>query len=67
MNNIKVSMKPCPICRKVIYVVGVDSKGKKIGSCGHSWSFKQTRSQKELKRKYITTLDGGLELKGNSK
>lgn len=53
---------PCPICRTIIYVVGHDFKGRKIGSCGCVWKFKKTRSQKEMDRKYIRTPDGGLEL-----
>lgn len=58
----KLSMKPCPICHELMFVVGTDNKGKKIASCGHTFRFKQTRSQKEMNRKYVSTPDGGLEL-----
>jgi len=51
----KTSKFPCPICKKLMWVVGQNNKGEKIGSCGHEWSFKRTRSQKEMDRKYITT------------
>lgn len=46
---------PCPICKKMMYIIGTNSKGKKIGSCGCTWKFKQTRSQKDMSRKYIVT------------
>ena len=55
------SNHPCPICQKMSYIIGKDNKGKKIGSCGCSWRFKKTRSQKEMDRKYIKT-EYGLEL-----
>jgi len=45
-----------------MFVVGVDAKNKKIGSCGCTFKFAKTRSQKEMDRKYIKTPDGGLEL-----
>lgn len=57
----KISQKPCPICRKMIVIVGTSPKGEKIGSCGHKWHFKQTKSQKDMKRKYVET-PWGLEL-----
>ena len=57
----KTSQKPCPICRKMSYIIGTDNKGKKIGSCGCSWRFKKTRSQKEMDRKFIKTA-WGLEI-----
>jgi len=60
-SNNNISKFPCPICKEVIFVVGKDHKGKTIGSCGHSWKFAKTRSQKELDRKYIRT-EYGLEL-----
>jgi hypothetical protein len=52
---------PCPICHKKMFIIGTDNKGKKIASCGHAFSFKRTRSQKENDRKYIRT-SWGLEL-----
>ena len=61
MSN-SLSLKPCPICRNMMWVIGVDSKGKKITSCGHKFRFKKTKSQKDMDRKYIRTPDGGLEL-----
>jgi hypothetical protein len=41
-------------------VVGKTAKGKKLLSCGHSPSFKKTKSQKDMDRKYVKT-DYGLE------
>jgi hypothetical protein len=55
------SVYPCPICKKNMWVIGKDEKGNSVSSCGHSWSFKKSRSQKELERKYIRT-EWGLEL-----
>jgi hypothetical protein len=34
---------------------------KKIGSCGHTWKFKQSKSAKLMDRKYVKT-EFGLEL-----
>jgi DNA-directed RNA polymerase subunit M/transcription elongation factor TFIIS len=59
-NANKLSMKPCPICQEMMIVIGNDGK-KKLTSCGHKFHFKQTRSQKEMSRKYIET-PWGLEL-----
>jgi hypothetical protein len=59
MNN--VSMKPCPICQKLTLIIGEDKRGKKLTSCGHSYSFKHTKSHKDMNRKYIQTA-WGLEL-----
>lgn len=60
MSN-QVSLKPCPICTKMMWVIGTDNKGKKITSCGHKFRFKQTKSQKDMSRKYVQT-EWGLEL-----
>ena len=57
----QVSLKPCPICKQMMWVTGTDKKGKKITSCGHSFKFRQTRSQKDMSRKYVNT-PWGLEL-----
>lgn len=57
----KVSLKPCPICKAMMWVIGKDSKGRKLTSCGHKFKFKQTRSQKMMNRKYVQT-EWGLEL-----
>jgi hypothetical protein len=57
----KISQKPCPICQQLSITIGCDKKGKKILSCGHTVSFKRTRSEKEMDRKYIST-PYGLEL-----
>jgi hypothetical protein len=54
----KLSQHPCPICRKITIIVGQASNGKKIGSCGCSWRFKRTRSQKEAERNYVRTVWG---------
>jgi len=60
-----VSKYPCPICKNTMTVIGKTDKGEKLTSCGHSFKFKRTRSQKVIDRKYITT-PWGLELiKGN--
>jgi len=58
----QMSIKPCPICHGMMWVIGVDNKGRKLTSCGHRFKFKKTRSQKEMDRKYVRTPDGGLEL-----
>ena len=55
------SQHPCPICRQMAYIIGTNSKGKKIGSCGCVYRFKQSRSQKDMARKYVQT-EYGLEL-----
>lgn len=57
----KPSLKPCPICRNMMFIMGIDEKGKKMTSCGHSFRFKQTKSQKDMSRKYVRT-EYGLEL-----
>jgi hypothetical protein len=44
----------------MMVVIGTNNKGKKIGSCGCVFHFNQTRSQKDMKRKYIQT-EYGLE------
>ena len=53
------SKKPCPICGEIMFIIGDDGK-KKLTSCGHKFKFKQTRSQKEMARKYVVT-EYGLE------
>jgi hypothetical protein len=39
----------------MMMVIGTTSKGKKVASCGHEFSFKKTKSQKEAERNYIRT------------
>lgn len=51
----------CPFCKSLQSFIGMNKK-KKLLACGHTLSFKKTRSQKEMDRKYIRTPDGGLEL-----
>ena len=63
MNNNKLSARPCPICKQMMWVIDKTPKGEKLTSCGHKYKFKKTRSQKEMDRRYISTPDGGLELK----
>ena len=58
----KLSSKPCPICRQMMFVIGLTKKGEKLTSCGHKYKFKKTKSQKDMDRKYVRTPDGGLEL-----
>jgi hypothetical protein len=55
------SFRPCPICKELMITIGRDAKGKSLTSCGHAYSFKKTKSQKDMERKYIETL-WGLEL-----
>lgn len=57
----KVSSRPCPICRQMMVVIGKTNKNESLTSCGHSYSFKKTKSQKDMERKYIVT-EWGLEL-----
>jgi hypothetical protein len=54
--------RPCPICNKMMWVVGKTKNNKKITSCGHIFSFKKTKFQKILDKKYVKT-PWGLELK----
>jgi hypothetical protein len=51
----KLSLRPCPICKNMMWIIGKDNKGNKLTSCGHKYKFKQTRSQKDMSRKYINT------------
>lgn len=51
----KISIKPCPICKKMCWIVGTNKKGEKLASCGHTFKFKKTRSEKLMDRKYIET------------
>jgi len=60
--KLKLSSHPCPICQKMMFVIGKNDKGEKLTSCGHKYKFKKTRSQKEMDRRYVRTPDGGLEL-----
>lgn len=57
----KTSMYPCPICKKIMCIIGTTGKGEKIASCGHKFKFKKTKSKKLSERKYIKTA-WGLEL-----
>ena len=61
MTNNKVSQFPCPLCKTLTAIIGTNSKGKKIGSCGCTWKFKQSKSSKDMSKKYIKT-EYGLEL-----
>lgn len=62
MNHSRFTLKPCPICSTMMWIIGTNAKGKKLTSCGHAFKFKKTRSQKDMDRKYVSTPDGGLEL-----
>mgnify|MGYP001207566014 CR=1 FL=1 len=57
----EISKHPCPICKEIIWIVGKTKNGKSIASCGHSFKFKKTKSQKEFDKKYVQTI-WGLEL-----
>lgn len=61
MDTPKVHLKPCPICKTMMWIIGRDEKGHKLTSCGHKYKFKQTKSQKMMSRKYVET-PWGLEL-----
>ncbi len=56
-----LSKRPCPICKEIIWIVGKSKSGESIASCGHSFKFKKTKSQKEFDKKYVST-PWGLEL-----
>jgi hypothetical protein len=56
------NLRPCPICKEMVFVMGKDKKNFTMVSCGHKYRFKMSRSQKDLERKYIKT-EFGLELK----
>ena len=56
----KVSKKPCPICKQMMFITGKDHKNYSITSCSHRFKFKKTKSQKDMERKYIET-EYGLE------
>lgn len=58
-------LKKCPVCHKMMFITGQDSKKRKLTSCGHSFSFNRTKSQKIMDRKYIST-PWGLELKNEN-
>jgi hypothetical protein len=58
----KLSGRPCPICGDVMWIIGLTDKKEKLTSCGHVFSFKKTKSQKDMDRKYIRT-EWGLELR----
>lgn len=58
MSEEKKVGQPCPICHKIIFILGKTKKGETIASCGHKYKFKKSRSQKEMDRKYIKTEDG---------
>lgn len=59
MDNLRNIM--CPFCKSLQGFLGMKKK-KKLLACGHSISFRTSRSEKEMNRKYIRTPDGGLEL-----
>ena len=60
-ENNKMSLYPCPICKQLIFILGKDKKNYSIASCGHRFRFKQSKSKKELDKKYRDT-EWGLEL-----
>lgn len=60
MNN-TINDRPCPICHETIWVIGKTKKGESIASCGHVFSFKKSKYQKEFDKKYQMT-PWGLEL-----
>lgn len=57
-----VSTKPCPICQKLMFIIGSNDKHEKLTSCGHAFKFKITKSQKDMNRKYVKT-EWGMELR----
>lgn len=54
----KISTRPCPICKVEIFIISKTKDGESLASCGHKWSFKKTRSQKDFDRKYVKTANG---------
>ena len=62
-NNMEQSqLRPCPICNKMMWVVGKTKNNKKITSCGHIFRFRKSKFQKFLDKKYIET-PWGLEIR----
>jgi len=41
-----------------MFVTGKDKAGYSLTSCAHRFRFKQTRSQKDMTRKYVQTAYG---------
>lgn len=63
MKNISSFRKIfCPHCRDLQVLIG-RKNNKKMLACGHLIKFKKTKSAKDLDRKYVSTPDGGLELR----
>lgn len=58
------SERPCPICHQPMIIIGRTEKGKPITSCGHSYRFNKTKSQKMMDRQFIS-YPWGLERASN--
>lgn len=56
----KLSKRPCPICSKLIFIIGKNKDNKSIGSCGCKFKFKKTKSEKMMDNNYVVT-EWGLE------
>lgn len=54
-NENKLSMHPCPICQKSMFVTGRAANGASLTSCGHKFKFKKTKSEKIADREWIRT------------
>jgi len=54
----KISTRPCPICKVEMFITGKTTKGESLTSCGHKFSFRRSRSQKDMDRKYVKTENG---------
>lgn len=61
----QASKRYCPICKKIVFFFG-KVEGETLTSCGHTWSFNKSRSQKDFDRKYIKT-EWGFELRSPEK
>ena len=55
-------LRPCPICHKMMWIVGKTKNNKKITSCGHLFRFKKSKIERLIDQKYTKT-SWGLELK----
>lgn len=51
----KISTHKCPICRKMMFIIGSDDKNRKLTSCGCRFKFKKTKSEKDMDRQFIET------------
>lgn len=53
MDKEKISVHPCPICKKEMFITGRSATGASLTSCGHKFSFKKTKSEKVADREWV--------------